>query len=103
MQRISGLIAYPSEPSEIGHTILSALDQVRHSDPSVDLSSWEENDIAGRFIIEPVLSRIDEGNILIADVTRLNFNVVFEIGYTIGRHKRVFLTRNLAMKGSEDL
>jgi hypothetical protein len=73
MQRISGLIAYPFMPSEIGHAIRSALEQVRSTDLSVDLSSWEENDIAGRFIIEPVLSRIDEGNVLVADITQLNF------------------------------
>ncbi|MGI8734584.1 MAG: hypothetical protein ACR2LM_14930 [Pyrinomonadaceae bacterium] len=70
---------------------------------SQHLTSWEENDIPGRFIVEPILSKIEEGNILIADITRLNFNVVFEIGYAIGCSKRVALIKNSAITGSDEL
>ncbi len=100
---LSGLIAYPSSPDDIGKVIKSALHQIRAEDSSIGLSTWEENDIAGRFVVEPVLSKIEDGNILIADITRLNFNVVFEIGYAIGRRKRVFLVRNSAITGTESL
>jgi hypothetical protein len=40
---------------------------------------------------------------LIADVTCLNFNVVYEIGYAIGRNKRVFLIRNSSLQRDEAL
>lgn len=40
---------------------------------------------------------------LVADVTLLNFNVVFEIGYAIGRQKRAYLIQNSAITGSRDL
>ncbi len=103
MPNLSGLFAYPAEPSSIGEVIKIALDQARAARRDLEISSWEENDIAGRFVVDPVLTKIDEGNVLIADITKLNFNVVFEIGYAIGRCKRPFLVRNRAMRSSEAL
>ena len=67
------------------------------------MSTWEENDIAGRFISEPILEGIEDGQILVADITRLNFNVVFEIGYAIGLTKRIYLVHTSAITGSDDL
>lgn len=94
---ISGLVAYPSEPSDLGATICRTLERLHQQEQFRDLSSWEENDIPGRFIATEVLQRIEGGNLFVADVTRLNFNVVFEIGYAIGCKKRAFLIRNDAM------
>ncbi len=103
MIRLAGLIAYPATPSVIGSTIRGALDQLRSEQATAGLSTWEENDIAGRFLVGPVLSKIDEGNVLVADITHLNFNVVYEIGYAIGRRKRAVLIRNSAVVGSDAL
>jgi nucleoside 2-deoxyribosyltransferase len=91
---ISGLVAYPSEPREIGQTILRSLERLQNEPRFKQLQSWEETDIPGRFIATEVLKIIENGSIFIADVTRLNFNVVFEIGYAIGSKKRTFLLRN---------
>ncbi|MGD0275141.1 MAG: hypothetical protein ABSB79_03630, partial [Syntrophales bacterium] len=85
---ISGLIAYPSSPEEIGQTILRFLERIKQNDHLNRLTSWEESDIPGRFIASEVLTSIENGSIFIADITRLNFNVVFEIGYAIGCKKR---------------
>ena len=95
---ISGLIAYPSKPEEIGQTILRCLERINKLENFNDLNSWEENDIPGRFIDTEVLTKIESGSIFIADITRLNFNVVFEIGYAIGRKKRAFIIRNENIK-----
>lgn len=103
MPRLSGLVAYPSRPHEIADMLRSALDQLRRDKPQIDLESWEENDVAGYFIVSPVLAKIDQGNLLLADITRLNFNVLFEVGYAIGRRKRAFLIRNSAITGSAEL
>lgn len=91
---ISGLVAYPSEPREIGQTILRSLERLHNEAKFKQLHSWEETDIPGRFIATEVLKLIENGTIFIADITRLNFNVVFEIAYTIGCKKRIFLLRN---------
>jgi len=67
------------------------------------VKTWEENDIAGRFIIEPVLEEIENSDFLAADITRLNFNVTYEIGYAIGKGKRVVLLRNATQKGDDEM
>ena len=86
--------ASPSSPPAIGSTVAGALEILKNDFNNTNYKSWEENDIAGRFLVDPILSEIDEGDLLVADVTRLNFNVTYEIGYAIGRKKRVFLVRN---------
>lgn len=103
MNHSSGFVAYPSWPPEIGQAVSAAITRLRSENRNIDLRTWEENDVAGRFIYEPILEEIDNGQLLVADITRLNFNVVFEIGYAIGRHKRAYLVRNSAITGSEDL
>lgn len=55
---------------------------------------WEELDIPGHFISQQVLHEIDQSDFLVADITVLNFNVAYEIGYAIGRGKRIILARN---------
>jgi hypothetical protein len=96
-EMLEGLVAYPSMPTEIGQTILAGLARLHAKGLCLGLSSWEETDIPGKFITSAVIEKIDAGNILVADVTALNFNVVFEIGYAIGRKKRVFLIRNATL------
>ena len=91
---ISGLFAYPREPEEIGRTIFKSLQTFEIDDRLRGLSSWEEIDIPGRFIATEVLSKIESGSLFVADITRPNFNVFFEIGYAIGCKKRTILVRN---------
>ena len=100
---LRGFVAYPSQPPQIGQTISATINHLRAENRAADLSTWEENDIAGRFISEPILEEIDDGQVLVADITRLNFNVVFEVGYAIGRRKRAYLIRSSAIAGSDDL
>ncbi|HEX6190705.1 MAG TPA: hypothetical protein VFZ40_21820, partial [Pyrinomonadaceae bacterium] len=103
MPELNGLLAYPSKPEPIGTTLRSALEILKSEGTGKNLASWEENDIPGRFIVDPILTRIEEGNILVADITRLNFNVTFEVGYAIGCGKRVALVKNSSLTGSDEL
>ncbi len=100
---LSGLVAYPSEPSQIGQTILRGLGKFHHEHQFPDLTSWEENDIPGRFIATEVLQLIEKGNLFVADITKLNFNVVYEIGFAIGCKKRTILLRNEMLQADTEL
>lgn len=92
-----GFIAYPAEPIELGATIESALESKVYG---LDrFRTWKAMDIAGRFIVDEVQQEIDTSNVLIADISVLNFNVTFEVGYAIGRKKRVVITRNATIVG----
>lgn len=89
-------IAYPSSPEGIGQTIeemVKAANTSKHN----EIFSWRNLDIPGSFIIESILEKIDEVNTVVADISRLNFNVTFEVGYAMGRQKHVVLVMNEAM------
>jgi hypothetical protein len=48
------------------------------------------------------LERIDESLFVVADITYLNLNVVYEIGFTIGSGKRAFLVRHSSTEGDRE-
>jgi hypothetical protein len=100
---LSGLVAYPSDPKTIGQTISKCLEKLQHDENFRKLLSWEENDVPGRFISTEVLNNIENGSVFVADITRLNFNVIFEIGYAIGCRKRAILVRNENIRPELDL
>ena len=90
----TAFFAYPGNPATLGETIERAL--ARHSAVRAEpgIRSWRALDIAGHFIGEEVSGGIDGVDILIADITHLNFNVTYEVGFAIGKGKRVFLVRD---------
>lgn len=51
---------------------------------------WEDLPIQGRLVIQQVLEAIDGANTLIAEVSGLNFNVLFELGYGVARDKHAW-------------
>ncbi|MDZ4855073.1 MAG: hypothetical protein SGJ26_09510 [Nitrospirota bacterium] len=99
----AGFVAFPSAPREVGATVRGAVEllQTRHSLGSI--RSWEQNDVAGKFVTDPIFKAIRRADFLVADVTRLNFNVTYEVGFAIGCARRVLLVRNVALANDEDL
>jgi hypothetical protein len=89
-----GFFAYTAKPDALGGTIERALTQLRGSLSEAPISSWRALDIAGHFIPIEIERRIDGIVFFVADITFLNFNVTYEVGFAIGRGKRVFLVRN---------
>jgi hypothetical protein len=96
-------VAYPSSPHELADDINAAIERARMIRPSLELRTWQANDVPGRCLVDPILQNIDQSSFVIADVTRLNFNVVYEIGYAIGREKRVFLVFHVAVISDDKL
>ncbi len=84
--------AYPGQPEFIGQMIKSASDMRRGTGKTIQC--WSENDISGRLLTDPIYEEIRNCDALIADITKLNFNVVFEAGFAIGVGKKVFYTVN---------
>lgn len=88
-----GFVAYPASVNMIVDTIRGATQQC--DDPK--LTTWEELDIPGKFISSEITNKIDQVDLVIADISRLNFNVTYEIGYAIGKGKRILLIKNRAV------
>ena len=83
-----GFVAYSSAPEAVGETVEAALNTYAARQAKGCFASWRENDIAGRFVVDPVLENIAASQCLIADISIPNFNVTFEFGYAIGCGKR---------------
>jgi hypothetical protein len=97
---IPTFFAYPSVPPLIGDTVERSVGNLKEKSGITVVQSWRQADVAGRFIAEQVLNKIDEAQALAADITQLNFNVTYEIGFALARGKRVVLTRHKGLKGS---
>ncbi|MCQ8130344.1 nucleoside 2-deoxyribosyltransferase [Methylomonas rivi] len=88
-----GFYAYASSPREIGQTIEEAINKITEKD-DIKIKTWKALDVVGHFIADQVLEDLDACDFLVADISILNFNVTYEIGYAIGRRKRVLIFRN---------
>ena len=94
-------VAYPEHPPELADCIRLGVKRLNERQTSVKYSTWENNDIAGRPLTDPIFSKIEEAAFLVADVTTLNFNVTYEIGYAIGQDRRAYLVRNSTFRPDE--
>jgi hypothetical protein len=55
---------------------------------------WTEMQVGGRFVIDAIVAAIESCDLAAFDVTDLNGNVWFELGFAIGRNKRIWLLRD---------
>jgi hypothetical protein len=86
-------VAYPSQPSLLSESIRRGC-ELANGRGGPEFRPWEQNDIAGRPLSDPIFDAIATSRFVVADVTQLNFNVTFEIGYAVGINKRALLIRN---------
>ena len=90
-KQLKAFFAYPSQPDEVGDCIKNVAQRLTGR---LLVALWEQNDIAGRPLVAPIFEGITQNDLLIADITSLNFNVTYEIGYAIGVGKRAFLIKH---------
>jgi hypothetical protein len=85
-------IAFPSNDRFHSETISNACKAA--STPDVEFAPWVARDDSGSPLGGAVDSWIEESESVIADITYVNDNVTYEIGYAIGLGKPVRLIRN---------
>jgi hypothetical protein len=84
-----GFAAYPSGP-HIPEVFRNALREINKSQ-TVNLVSWEETKVEGKIVIDVILDQIKRADFFIADLTGINPNVLFELGFAIARNKRIWV------------
>src|SRR5277367_6305281 len=89
----SGFFAYLSTPPSIPVTIAAAIQGINRTQKAM-IKSWEELRINGKYIISEICEAIDHSDFFCADVTGINPNVMFELGYAIATNKRIWLIRD---------
>jgi hypothetical protein len=86
-------VAYPSLPVDRVESIEKAVEEIKGGGV-VDIVGWKSLVIGGRVVINAICDEIKNHQIFVADVTGLNPNVLFELGYAIAHTKRVWLLLN---------
>lgn len=86
-------VAYPSSPADRAESIETAVQNIQ-AGGVVDILGWRGLAVTGRAMIDVICEEIRSREIFIADVTGLNPNVLFELGYAIAHKRRVWLLLN---------
>lgn len=79
-----GLFLYPSRPEPVAGTIEEAVAHLSKIAGDKQWRSWKNLDIPGQIIFCEICKAIRFTRLVIADVTTLNFNLLFEIGFALG-------------------
>lgn len=85
-----GFFAYGSAPASSGECIEEAIKKINEED-NIEIYSWKKLQISGNLIITKIIEAIDNCDFFCADLTGLNNNVLFELGYAIAKDKPIFL------------
>jgi hypothetical protein len=88
-QHSDGLFLYPSEPEVIAVTIEEAAKLLQSTAGYVlagprQWRTWKEIGAQGQIIFCRICKAMRFAGLIVADVTTLNFNLMFEIGYALG-------------------
>ena len=80
--------AYPSRPEVLAETLRASAASL--DAPGAPVCTWQQLLVGGRVVIQEIMTAIRSADVVAAEVTDLNRNVLFELGYAIGSNKRVF-------------
>ncbi len=96
---LATLLLYSDEQIPARQTISDAIDLLKSQSNNLNIARSSQLDTPGDFLSNDSLNQIDAADIIIIDITRLNFNIVFEFGYALGKGKKVLLTLNRSVQG----
>jgi hypothetical protein len=94
---VLGFFAYPSK-ADISEIIRNGVAKINQTG-IVRLKTWESCRIGGKLIIGEICDEIERSSIFCADLTGLNHNVMFELGFAIARNKRIWLVMDTTVVG----
>jgi len=87
-----GFFAYSSTPNSCGEVIEEAIIKINESHFGIlELKSWKDLNISGKLVINIILKEIAECDFFCVDLTGMNDNVLFELGYAIAIKKPIWI------------
>lgn len=78
------LFLFPSKPDAVAATIEDTARQLSKVAGDKQWITWKNLDVPGQIIFCEICKAIRFTNLVVADVTSLNFNLLFEIGFALG-------------------
>lgn len=88
--KVQCFVAYPSDPPARAESVELAIEEIKDGGV-VDIVGWKTISAGGRIIISAICDQIRRCHLFIADITGLNPNVLFELGYAVALNKRIWL------------
>ncbi len=92
--------AYGSETPSCGEFIEVAIKEINFSGHPVFIKSWKSMSVGGQFIISSILKEIENCDMFCCDITNLNENVLFELGFAIARKKPIWIIQDISIANS---
>jgi len=97
---VSCFVAYPSKPPSLAEIIELAILEISKGQ-EVAIDGWKSTSTTGKFIITAICGAIEKRDIFICDLTNLNHNVLFELGYAIAKKKRIWILLDPSIEKSK--
>lgn len=94
--------AYESGHPENRDAITRAVREFNKYQSKYNALTWEDMEINGRIINKTIFEEIDRSEIFACDLTYINHNVLFELGYAIGRRKKLLIFLNDSVFGAKE-
>lgn len=85
---------YPSDPAILADTVRGAVNQLREHGSSTAWNTWEEMAVGGQIVFCEICKALRGTKLVVANISTLNFNVLFELGFAIGLGKPVLPLRD---------
>ena len=93
---------YPSQPGILRDTVAEASRLIGETGLT-EVETWETLKTGGQIIISKICEAIDRASLSCFDLTKLNQNVMFEVGYAIGANRPIWLTRDTTDERSSQI
>ena len=87
---MKAFLAYQDSVPQLGDTLEQFKSLVNENSREHHIKSWKESGSVGNYIISEVCKDIDESDVFICELSILNKNVIFELGYAIAKSKKIF-------------
>lgn len=92
--------AYEYGHQEIKDSVKRAISEFNHYQKAYHAVSWEELRVGGKIINKTILQKINKAEFFACDLTFINHNVLFELGYAIGKGKKLLIFLNTSTAGA---
>ena len=94
---------YPSTPPLLAQTVRDAVRSLQQYSAQDNWITWEDLPISGQIIFCQICKVMRSSRLVVANITTLNFNVLFEIGYALGLGKPVLPVRDTTYEKDKKL
>ena len=96
-----GVFLYPAAPEPMAYAIEAAATILTQCNGKKQWLTWREFKSVGQVVFCAICKNMRFSGVVIADVTTLNFNLMFEIGFALGLEMPLLLIRDTTFKRDE--